>query len=193
MYATAIELDYTDSRTIHSINNRAEMHRDIQTLFNDSRENEKNVYRIVKKDDKVILYIYSNSKIIKSNMHFGMKFLGEGELPALKNGDVVKFDILVAPTKSNSQGKKIPINNTAMKTEWLLKQAERNGFEILDVFNFGTDSVYVKKKEHEWKLTTARYKIVAKITNEDDFNKAMVNGIGKGGSYGLGMMLLTAM
>ena len=199
MYITIFELNHKDKRTANSIMNRHEMHRDIQSLFGDNRENAKNIYRIVERNGKIMLYIYSEKPVDKASAHFGMKFIGEGTLPEHKKGERAYIDMLVTPIKTilceyDGKKRKRPIFNSEERIEWCRKKAIENGFHIDNIAEVKKETLKIDKHNgmKPWVLDAYEYKLEAVISDPDKFTECMINGFGRNGSYGAGLLVVTS-
>ena len=196
MYVTVYELNARDKRTCLSVANRNEMHRDVESLCACDGCSGKYVYRVAERKGKLLLYIYSEIPTHKENAHFGMKFLGEGEIDARKNGDAIRIDVLATPiqtiTDYNGKKKKRPIFDATKRLEWCKRKALANGFRIDNIAEAKKEVFHIDKHngKSEWRVDAYEYKLEATIVDEDKFRECMMNGFGRNRAYGAGMMFI---
>ena len=196
MFVTVFELDHKNKRTINSVLNRHEMHRDIQSLFGDSRKESSNVYRVIERNGKLLLYIYSVKKVDKAQAHFGMKFLGEGSVPTYEYGNQLNIDMLVTPIRTirceDGKKRKRPIFNRMERITWCRRKAEENGFVIDDIAEVKKEPLQIDKHggESPWTIDAYEYKLRATIIDAKKFANCLINGFGRNGSYGAGMIII---
>ena len=196
MIVTVFELNHKDKRTVNSIMNRHEMHRDIQALFNEERKGCKNVYRIIERKEKLFLYLYSEVPIDKARVHFGMKYLGEGEVPYHKIGEELIIDMLVTPIRTiqceDGKKRKRPVFDKDKRILWCKRKAKENGFEIADIRELKKETLRIDKHNGNspWIIDAYEYEVRATIVDAERFNDCLINGLGRNGSYGAGMIII---
>lgn len=196
MLVTVFELNHKDKRTIGSIMNRNEMHRDVQALFGDDRVQGKNVYRITERNGRLLLYIYSERPVDKAKAHFGMKFLGEGTMPSHQEGELLNINMLVTPIRTilceDGKRRKRPIFDSEERIAWCRRKAKENGFEIGQIAEIKKESFRVDKRggRKPWTLDAYEYRLSARITDAKAFDDCLLNGLGRNGSYGAGMIII---
>ena len=117
-------------------------------------------------------------------------------LSGIKNGTCRRFRLTANPTVSVSKnkgerGKVYAHITTEHQREWLIKKSTANGFMLTE------DSFDVVQSK--WKrfyktgskcvtLLSVTYEGVLEITDEELFRKALMNGIGRGKAYGMGLL-----
>ena len=195
MIVTVYELNWKDDRTIRSVMNRNEMHRDIQALFDGDRQEHSNVYRIIERKEKLLLYLYSETPVEHSRAHFGMKYLGEGTVPQVLDNDVLEIDMLVTPIRTiacaDGRRRKRPIFSQKERLKWCRRKALENGFEILELAEVKREKLRIDKHDGKpWTLDAYEYKVRARVTDENCFQSCLLHGFGRNGAYGAGMIIM---
>ena len=80
--------------------------------------------------------------------------------------------------------------------EWLLKRAEKHGFELLPenfqvwqsdwkIFEKGTE-----QKKNQVCIKGVTYEGMIRVTDEELFKELLVSGIGRGKAYGMGLFTI---
>lgn len=105
-------------------------------------------------------------------------------------GKVLRFRLRANPSKRDSQTKKtIGYYKPADQVAWLERQAERNGFRLQVVDVIPSANVFgLKKGNAPVRITTALYQGTLEVTASDLFLTALEKGIGRGKSYGCGLL-----
>ncbi len=114
-------------------------------------------------------------------------------LDSLSDGSTWKFRLTANPTVSkshqgnNGQGKIIACNSIEEQKEWLLRKADKHGFQV-NGFNI-TQSIW-KKFENQVSFLSVTYEGILTIENVALFREALINGIGRGKAYGMGLLTI---
>ena len=212
MYLSKLVLDprYTYSYSI--VNNPALLHSFVQTRpFGTARKERNVLFRLVKDNDRYILYVQSET------MPDWEPALGQGiRLEAVRNTDKMKdlfkegsafgFSLMANPVVSpvqNENGharsragngvgpKRVFLETRSERLEWIKKLAAKNGFEIVWAQEKSAIPHRVRKKgNREFVIGTVEFDGVLKITDRALFEKAYREGIGRERAYGCGMLML---
>jgi CRISPR system Cascade subunit CasE len=110
---------------------------------------------------------------------------------------IFRFTLRANPTQRNSQSRKlIPIQKEAQLIKWINSKASQNGFSIVD------ESLLIRKappllvhKPEDGKMLRIQIQVIdffglLRITDSQKFLQAWQSGIGRGKSFGCGMLSL---
>lgn len=117
--------------------------------------------------------------------------------PAQKLHGIFRFTLRANPTRRNSQSRKlIPLQQEKQLVEWIKNKADQNGFTILD------ESLLIRKapplsmfKGNDGKflriqIQATDFSGLLQVTDAKNFMHAWQTGIGRGKSFGCGMLSL---
>ena len=115
-----------------------------------------------------------------------------------KAGQLWSFDLIAAPTKKvGAEGKKNSqrriLRTPGERQEWLERQAEQNGFAILQAQELEQLHICGRHKADKGGVMyhdAYHYQGILQITDGEAFRRAMQTGIGSGKAYGFGMMMV---
>ncbi len=106
-------------------------------------------------------------------------------------GRIVQFRLRANPSKRDNQTKKtIGLVHQAEQLAWLERQSERCGFRLQGVDVIPSPNVFGSKGSGTApiRLTTALYQGILEVMEPDLFLNAVQCGIGRGKSYGCGLL-----
>ena len=202
MYLSRIDMDLSDSYVRSSLKDAQKMHRLLTGLFQKSRQEASLLYRVKVSAGKVMVYQYSNTPVLRERLRDGVHLFGEREitgwLESMQEGQSWGFDIVTMPFKKEKQGegtnsRRRFIKDQEERLEWLSRKASQNGFSILDVEEIEGEKLNIyHSSEKGGKMTMDHYRYSGRlvITDAQAFRNGIIQGIGPGKAYGLGMMLL---
>lgn len=85
----------------------------------------------------------------------------------------------------------IPIVKPHEIDEWLIRQAQNNGFKINNrTFQKPKPISVVQRPSNRIKITSVQLDTVVEVTDQELFKNFLKNGIGKTKAYGFGMPLI---
>lgn len=108
-------------------------------------------------------------------------------------GRIFQFRLRANPSKRDNQTKKtIGFYHRADQLAWLERQADRCGFRLLGVDVIPSPNVFGLKQKGTppVRMTTALYQGVLEVTEPDLFLTVVKQGLGRGKSYGCGLLSL---
>jgi len=119
-------------------------------------------------------------------------------LNELKEGDKLRFRLVLNPVKSLSQGKMsgergrvIPLVTAEQQLQYLQERAARYGFSMenneVTVTERGFE-ILKRKNQRPLKICKAAYEGLLTIEDLERFKEALVDGIGKKKAYGFGLL-----
>lgn len=205
MYLSRILLDRSKRKTIQALNSPNLFHGAIETAPEGERP--RSLWRIDKLNGKDYLLLLTQEK---PDLQSLVRQFGRSEedtetrdysilLDKISPGSKWFFRLDANPVKSVSTGEVgvrgvvTPIHDDAEIRAWLVRKGESNGFKLNESdFAIVTKSQvsFLKKGIRRVTLQSVRYEGVLEITDVGTFRSALVNGIGRGKAYGLGLMTI---
>lgn len=202
MYLTKIELDLGNRAVRAALGDCQKMHRLLNGLFDQSRENAQLLYRVNAGGSDCTIYLYSERPVHRERLFPFMTLAGERDVSGwqrtMTDGRRIRFDLLTMPSKKVAQADGKNSRRRVLRTvdermTWLARKASQNGFEILGVQELGVASVtgnHAAELGGQMNWDAYHYIGILEIRDADAFQKALSCGIGPGKAYGLGMILL---
>lgn len=202
MYMTIYTCAYDsgECRTAYkSVNeNRQVLHRNICMAYgNVERKDGKLLFNVTCREDRFELTVMSAER--PTGTIPGFKKIQTANIDeyisAFRDGDAYSFAIKTTPFYS-LKGKKHYISDPTGRLMWLDRQGRKYGFRIDSVRETETESVVFSKKNNEGDITCKGaidgyvYRGRLSITDEKEFKKAYINGIGQAKAWGFGMLML---
>ncbi len=80
----------------------------------------------------------------------------------------------------------VELDDAKSQIKWLESESYKNGFEIIDCAV--TSEGYISCSEREEKFMSAIFKGNIRVTRDDNFRRALYEGVGRGREYGLGLL-----
>lgn len=202
MYLTKLALQRQSVTVRNALADCQQMHRNIQQLFMQTRQESATLYRLQSDGIMNYLYLYSKNPPQIEVLPDGYSIVATRDITdwvrGMQTGQFWKFDLQAIPSKKVQQeGKKNSqrriLRTPEERSEWLERKAEQNGFAIefeeqqpIPV-QYGQHSA---EMGNELYLDGYRFEGTLRITNAEKFQHALCNGIGAGRAYGFGMLLL---
>ena len=201
MILTKVKLDLRSPSARQALTDCGDMHRNIQALFGESREDAGVLYRAQKTERGCTVYILSSRKPVfdEASARSGMIPAGTRDMTAVEGlfaeGRRFRFDLLTMPSKKESDrtrknSQRRILRNPEERLAWLARKAEAGGFRILSASDEEGETLRAKKSGGELWIHTTRFTGVLEITDPDRFLDAWKNGIGPEKAYGLGMLMV---
>lgn len=210
MFLSRIPLDRYNRNTLRALSSPSIFHGAVESSFTGDRK--RNLWRIDCLDNQIYMLLLSDcepelsafcSQFGQENLSFETKSY-DGLLDRIKTGDKWRFRLTANPTKSVSnqknekRGKVVAHVTTDFQKKWLVEKSERNGFSVteksFDIVQSRRISFYKKEKNQD-KIVNRKvlfisvtYEGVLEITDADLFKNALINGIGRGKAYGMGLL-----
>lgn len=210
MYLSRVEIDYKNRLTSKELNHLGAFHNWVEQSFPkeiESNKRSRKLWRIDNLNNKSYLLILSEDKPDLNMLEkYGVKGTGETKeyeefLNSLKDGDRMKFRVVLNTTKSISnrkfgRGKVIPLTSEEDQIKYLIDRSEKNGFELhpedFYLVRSGFEKV-LKNGEQRLDLVKAEFQGELTIIDIEKFKDTLVSGIGKKKAYGFGMMTVIPM
>lgn len=201
MILTKVKLDLRSPSARQALTDCGDMHRNIQALFGESREDAGVLYRAQKTERGCTVYILSSRKPVfdEAAARNGMIPAGTRDMTAVEGlfaeGRRFRFDLLTMPSKKESDrtrknSQRRILRDPEERLAWLARKAEAGGFRILSASDEEGETLRAKKSGGELWIHTTRFTGVLEITDPDRFLSAWKGGIGPEKAYGLGMLMV---
>ena len=201
MYLSRIPLNLNKRNTMRALYSWNQFHGALASCF--SGEETRNLWRIDRLNNMLYMLVLSRDKADFSSFcsQFGLSSNAwetknyDLLLERLENGTLWNFRLTANPTISKhtdgKRGKVYAHITPEHQMEWLMKQSEKHGFQL------SYDGFYVV--ENQWKnfykkngsrvtILSVTYEGILKITDVDLFREALIQGIGRGKAYGMGLL-----
>ena len=182
-----IKLDLTCSEVRRSLADVQILHRNIQKFFNSSRSDAKVLFR----RNRDTVYLTACREPDRTEIE-GMKVVSVTDTPDFSEGQICHFNILTQAYRKHGS-ERYPLVQEEDQMEWLYRQAEKGGFEILSVINNGNEVIKSNIKsvgDKPFYIKAFHYMGMLRVTDKAKFGDIIENGIGASKAYGLGMLLV---
>lgn len=206
MYLTRMELNTKNRDTMRLLSSPEKIHGLVEGSFHGERK--RNLWRLEYLNGKRYLLILSPDR---PDLQQGVERYGFPEYPEscqtkdyttllerIKKDTWWHFKLVANPTRSISTGYgkrgHVKVHTSVrFQEEWLLKRAERYGFELLRenfqilqsdwrIFDKG-----IEQKRNRVCIKGVTYEGILKVKDEALFKELLVSGIGRGKAYGMGL------
>lgn len=206
MFLSRIPLDISNRQTMRALNSPSIFHGAVESSF--SGERMRNLWRIDKLNGQ--MYFLLLSEIIPDLQGFCAQF-GYTDRPAetkdyavlldrVQQGDKWRFRLTANPTKSlkstdGGRGKVVAHITTKYEKQWLLERSDKSGFGIaedsFDVVQSKWLRFYKKNNRNSVvSLMAVTYEGILEVTDAELFKNTLINGIGRGKAYGMGLLTI---
>ncbi len=204
MYLSRVALDVHKRSTMVALANPQQFHGAVEQAFVGERR--RRLWRLDQLGEQLYLLLLSEDT---PNLTQMAEQFGTGEMPETKDytpllerikaGTVWTFRLTANPTKSvpnpkehTKRGKVCAHITTEFQEKWLLERAEKHGFQ-LNPHGFTVMQCQWRRfqKAHKGRpvsLLSVTYEGVLEVTDAEKFRQVLIEGIGRGKAYGLGMM-----
>lgn len=205
MFLSRIALDRYNRNTLKALNSPSIFHGAIEHSFKGDRK--RNLWRIDCLGNQLYLLLLSDCEPELSSFcsQFGYTESSyeikvyDRLLDRIKTGDKWHFRLTANPTKSmphqqnRERGKVAAHITTDFQKKWLVKKSEKNGFSVtensFDIVQNRWFRFY-KKESKAISLLSVTYEGILEVTDADLFRSALINGIGRGKAYGMGLLTI---
>jgi CRISPR system Cascade subunit CasE len=200
MYLSQLVLNERDRTVRRDLSNAHDLHRRIMQAFPDEqRDNPRADWHVLfrHEPDRDVVLVQSTIEPDWSRLQPG--YLTNTPLPKpfdlgashLNEGRILQFRLKANPSKRDKEtGKTIGLFHQADQLAWLERRASQHGFTLLNVNTIPTPNVFGMKGKgtSPIRIVTVLYQGVLQITDPALFCTAIQQGIGRGRSYGCGLL-----
>lgn len=225
MYLSQLILNPRSRRVISELADPYQMHRTLSRAFTQELSDEDGKAALVKSRPLYRVDETPGGKVlllVQSQLEPQWNFLdGSGYLltdaqckkfaPQVQSGQMLAFRLRANPTKSDphqraekrNRGKRVGLFTDAQRRDWLLKQAERYGFDVpivgktpdgQTVYDFRlTDEKATRanpKSGNQALFSAAMFEGRLVVRDKSTFIQALENGIGPAKAFGFGLLSL---
>lgn len=196
MYLSKLRINPRWRQARIDLADRYELHRTIMNAFPENIDDEERIlYRVEEGKLEPIVYLLVQSHSYPSwetVPRLGQNYLLEPPLVRLIRlrsvvGQKLRFRLQANPTVKRDN-KRHALQNDDALLDWLLRKAEAHGFQLsADNVSIGKlGKVYGKKRQQTWE--SVQFDGFLTVTNVDNFNSAVIQGIGSAKAFGFGML-----
>ena len=194
MYLSMLELDARYSSAALAIAEPDYLHKRIQEAFSAARKDHNVLYRLYDYPERKILYVQSDIAPDWGKVDGkGIKLIEARDINAIESvfniGKELSFSVNAYPCKKN-HGKKFFLREQAQQIAWFKRNAEKNGFEVVDINISSTNRMPIQRKGGNFVLPVVCFEGILKITDETLFKKGFREGFGAEKAFGCGMLML---
>lgn len=199
MYLAQLKLNEQNREVHQDLSNAHKLHQRIMQAFPDEeREKARADWNVLFRQEPESDLILVSSAIEGDwnrlpsgylSQHLSKPF--DVEKTPFTTGQLLQFRLKANPSKRDNQTRKlIGMFHEADQLEWLSRQGDRNGFEIQGVDVIQTPNIFGRKGEGKApiRLATVLYQGVLRVKDVDRLVAALQQGIGRGRSYGCGLL-----
>ena len=200
MYLSRLELDLKSPSVRQSLRNCQDMHRNIMKAFDVSRSAAQVLYRVVRTDQRIMVYVQSMAEPQWERIaDHGYCCTGMRDISALMEkftaDTILHFSILACPAKkvrgSGKNSRRVLLQMPEERLNWLKRQAERHGFVIVGAYEAAKEEqISGVKSSGKFVLSGIPFEGTLRITDSDAFRRNFANGIGAEKSYGFGLLMI---
>lgn len=206
MYLSRIELDTSKKQTQLALVARNKFHGAIEESFNHiNKDRLRTLWRLDKFNGKTYMLLLSEPKPDLSN--FIKQFGNASSTCETKDYEVLlnridpdsiwQFRLVANPTKcvkqENGRGKRIAHKTPEHQMRWLIDQAEKHGFEIINDNLQVTESSWLsfnKRDERRIRALAVNYEGILKVNDVEKFKATLAEGLGREKAYGMGLLTI---
>ena len=209
IYLSKINLNYRSRKVQRELGNLYELHRTIMRAF-PSDKNRTECGVLFRVEEKQKQNLVSNYVLVQSKINPDWSFLDLDEnfltnagvqmkefSPVFRKGDVFRFMIRVNPTRrKNDTRQLIPIKKDDDLMDWFISKGQLLGFRVdtqsLLITKHPSIYIYKKDGENTYKITLTFIDFSGYLSIDDEgiFQHTFENGIGRGRSFGGGLLSL---
>lgn len=154
-----------------------------------SRAENKLLYKIITNGDEIYLYIQSLSEFNTENVGVvGFELVKVFDLDSRNYEDLTYFDVQTFPYKTVND-KRYYIKDTAERYDWLKRQFEKNGIELLDFTEYKQSDIVLDNNQLK-RIPTSSFRGRMKVVDPIKAEVFITNGMGRMKNYGLGLILV---
>lgn len=154
-----------------------------------SRAENKLLYKLITNGDEIYLYIQSLSEFNTENVGaVGFELVKVFDLESRNYEKLTYFDVQTFPYKTVND-KRYYIKDTAERYDWLKRQFEKNGIELLDFTEYKQSDIVLDNNQLK-RIPTSSFRGRMKVVDPIKAEVFITNGMGRMKNYGLGLILV---
>lgn len=201
MYLSKLGLNERDRQVYRDLGNAHALHQRIMQGFPDEERQQARsdwhvLYRHEPKPDSIVLLVQSTIQPDWNQLPVGylqdhaIKPM-DAMLKNLQSGQRLQFQLRANPSKRDSKTRKtIGLFQQTEQVNWLNRKGEQHGFKADRIYTVPSPNIlgFKAKGSPPIKITTVLYQGVLEIVDVDLFTQALRQGIGRGRTYGCGLL-----
>lgn len=207
MYLTRVKIDVINRQKIRDLDHLGAYHKWVEDSFPDEVEagyRSRKLWRIDRiGEDWYLLMLSEEMPDLKRLEKYGIEGSAETKdytllLNQLREGDKLRFRVVLNPVKSLSSGKRsgkrgrvIPLVTAEQQLEYLKDKAPKYGFSLNDneiMITSRSFETLRRKNQRPLKICQVGYGGWLTIEDLDRFKLALIQGIGKKKAFGCGLL-----
>jgi CRISPR system Cascade subunit CasE len=206
VYLTCATINRLQQSARQALGDCCDMHRNVMTLYPhvqclEARKSGGVLFRTMEQRGDTLLYLMSETQPDFS----GVEWLNSSSArvrdvaplrSVLATGKTLRFDLLAHPSKKvNAERKnsaRVFLRTEDERKQWLARQGEKYGFSVDASQEKLILDLHGKRSTGPMYLKAVQFNGILRVTDPDMFWKGYTQGIGAEKSYGLGMLLLSA-
>ncbi len=199
MYLSKLMLNSQNTQVYRDLGNAHALHQRIMQGFpNEQRHQPRADWNILYRQEPGSQIILVQSDIVPGWNRLPQDYLEHHDTKSLALmlthimvGMTLQFRLKANPSKrEHGTGKTRAINHRAEQVAWLERQAAHHGFNLLDVDVVPVPNIYGRKVKTSApiKIIGVLYQGALQVSNPELFTHALRCGIGRGRSYGCGLL-----
>lgn len=154
-----------------------------------SRADNKLLYKLITNGDEIYLYIQSLSEFNTENVGaVGFELVKVFDLESRNYEELTYFDVQTFPYKTVND-RRYYIKDTAERYDWLKRQFEKNGIELLDFTEYKQSDIVLDNNQLK-RIPTSSFRGRMKVVDPIKAEVFITNGMGRMKNYGLGLILV---
>lgn len=203
MYLSRVELDPARRSTMMALAAPQKIHGAVESAFPGERR--RRLWRLDPLGEKLYLLVLSEDvpDLTGTVLQFGTGAAPETRdydplLQRITPGSSWRFRLTANPTKSckdpsnpTARGTVMAHCSTQYQKQWLLERAAKHGFALAEDYFTVTQTRWLhfaKHGTHPVVLLSVTYEGILQVTDPEAFRTLLCQGIGRGKSYGLGLL-----
>lgn len=206
MYLTCATINRQHRSARQALGDCCDMHRNVMALYPHvqcpaARSSCGVLFRTMEQQGETLLYLMSETQPNVSEVGWlEVNRVRIRDLEPLRNvliaGKVLRFDLLAHPSKKVDAERKnsarVFLRTEDERKQWLVRQGAKHGFQVMTVQEKQSFDLHGKRATGTMYLRAVQFCGTFKVTDADLFWNGYVHGIGSEKSYGMGMLLLSA-
>jgi CRISPR system Cascade subunit CasE len=199
MYFSKLTLNEREKAIYRDLGNAHKLHQRIMQGFPDeTTETPRQDWHILYRQEPDSLIILVQSAIEPYWQRLPQNYLQSFDVKPLNweeklltDGNLYQFRLKANPSKRDNKTKKtIGIYHNSEQIAWLERKGEQNGFKTMGIDVIQTPKTYGRKSQESPPISihTVLFQGILQVTNSNNFIKCLREGIGRGRSYGCGLL-----
>lgn len=199
MYLSKLTLNEREKSVYQDLGNAHKLHQRIMHGFPDEpTDKPRQDWCILYRHEPDSLVILVQSAIEPDWTRLKENYLQESQIKAfewqeksLTEGNLYQFRLKANPSKRDNKTRRtIGIYRQADQIAWLDRKGEQNGFKATGIDVVPTAKTYGRKEKKSDPITihSVLFQGILQVTDTERFIKALREGIGRGRSYGCGLL-----